>query len=160
MRLENLPLNFTVARSVRKDKKLGDIPRSIMYFKGEALAVFEGDNQDEQIQSYIQTYGYLAEWTRQRHIQGKYVNWTDDLFVDVNAMPKWAGDYDCSAILPRKVHRYRGWVVKIIDTGYCGFPYEYRILNGRQRSVSRTSFITSKTCLGCAMDEVDFWKEL
>lgn len=144
-----LPLNFTVTRSVRKDKKLGDIPRSTVHFKGEALAVFEGDNQDEQIQSYIQTYGYLAAWTRQRYIQGKYVNWTDDLFVDVNALPKWAGDYQLpSWIGRRKLIRYRGWVIKVVDTGEPGFPYEFTVVHPTIKpSHAKTSFISEASAL-------------
>ena len=58
----------------------------------------------------------------------------------------------------RKVLRYRGWTVKIFETegGHdCGFPYEYRLVRGQTIIASRTSYISLKTCLINARQDVD-----
>lgn len=80
---EQRPVNkhFEYAHSIRHDKKLGDVPRLTVKYKGEALAIFEGDNLEEQALEYIRVYGYLAEWTYLKYKNGAYENWTEKLRV-------------------------------------------------------------------------------
>lgn len=80
---EQRPVNkhFEYARSIRHDKKLGDVPRLTVKYKGEGLAIFEGDDLEERALEYIRVYGYLAEWTYQKYVTGQYVNWTEPMRV-------------------------------------------------------------------------------
>ncbi len=78
-----LNTNFTIVESIRTDKKLGEVPRTSVVYKGEVLAFAEGVDREAQARSYIQTYGYLAEWTYLKYKSGIYVNWTESLRVTV-----------------------------------------------------------------------------
>jgi len=86
--MKSPPLYFSTVDSVRKDKKLGNVSRKALLYKGECIAIFEGEDLETRVLEYVATYGYLAEWVYQKYIQGKYVNWSGDMFVDVNALPK------------------------------------------------------------------------
>jgi hypothetical protein len=78
-----LNTNFTIVESIRTDKKLGEVPRTSVVYKGEVLAFAEGVDREAKARSYIQTYGYLAEWTYLKYKSGVYVNWTESLRVTV-----------------------------------------------------------------------------
>lgn len=145
----SLPLYFSTVDSVRKDKKLGNVSRKTLLYKGEGIAIFEGEDLETRALEYVATYGYLAEWVYQKYVQGKYVNWSDDMFIDVNALPKWAGDYQLpSWIGRRKLIRYRGWVIKVVDTGEPGFPYEFTVVHPTIKPAhAKTSFISEASAL-------------
>jgi hypothetical protein len=78
-------LHFTFDHSTRQDKKLGGVHRLTVKYKGESLAIFEGNivENGNRAMDYIRTYGYLAEWTYRKHTTGQYVNWHESLRVHV-----------------------------------------------------------------------------
>lgn len=83
----NFPEHFTVVSSIRKDKKLGEVARNSLFYKGELIAIFEDKNFNE-VDSWLKTYGYLAEWIYQKSIHGKYVDWNDTMYVHLHSGTK------------------------------------------------------------------------
>lgn len=74
-------MSFTRSNETRKDKK-GEFPVLVLSYKDTSIAMFKDDNQDEQCDAYIATYGYMAEHRRQWNL-GNKVNWSEDLRVIV-----------------------------------------------------------------------------
>lgn len=84
MSITALPALFSLEHTSRFDEKKGEIPRIKLIYKNECLAIFEGDDMEERIVWYIKHLGYLAEWVYRKYQNGGvYVNWTDDMWVDV-----------------------------------------------------------------------------
>lgn len=81
-----LPDNFACIEGAKYDKKLGALMRIELHYKGELIAVFESADEylPSKVLNYIETYGYLAEWTYQKYVQGRYVNWSDDMKIDTS----------------------------------------------------------------------------
>lgn len=56
-------------------------------YKGVLIATFAGENLQQQADQYLATYGYLAEWRRQRNIASitdkQDIGWLDDMIVTV-----------------------------------------------------------------------------
>lgn len=75
---------FTRTQEVRvgTDKLDQPFDYSVMVcrWKGIAIAVFSKDDQDGQVDAYLKTHAYLAEWSSQ-WMQGNKVNWDDTMFV-------------------------------------------------------------------------------
>lgn len=74
-------INSTRARQ-QKDGTVEEYPVLLVAYKGEALAIFSGENLRERAEAYIKTYGYLAEW-RRRILTGEGTSWDDSLFVNI-----------------------------------------------------------------------------
>ena len=86
----DMPLNihFEFEHCTRDEKQrdgsVKTIDRLRLKYKGEGLAIFEGDTDTDRLQqarAYICTHGYLAEWIFQKHKTGKYQSWTEKLRV-------------------------------------------------------------------------------
>lgn len=66
-----------------KRRKKAEFTVRVLY-KDECVAVVRGDDTVmEQAVSHVNTYGYMAEHRRNWN-NGNRVNWTDNIFVDVN----------------------------------------------------------------------------
>jgi hypothetical protein len=79
--------HFSLVESQRLEKQRDGtkkvIPRTLIQYKCVTIAIVEGDDQVKQAIAWLKVYGYLAEWISQKYLVGKYVNWTDDMHVDV-----------------------------------------------------------------------------
>jgi hypothetical protein len=70
--------------AIKEDGKTINICRVL--FKDECIA-FVKEKDDISFQNdvveYVKTYGYMAEHRRQ-WLNGNKINWSDDLYIDVN----------------------------------------------------------------------------
>lgn len=67
----------TEQRTNEKTKQSSDV--TVIYYRDMKLAIFAGENQQERVGTYLNTYGYLAEWYRLGT-----PSWEESMRVDVN----------------------------------------------------------------------------
>jgi hypothetical protein len=76
--------DFAIVHITRKNEKTGsDDAVVLVTYKGEALALFKGDDLESRAIDYIKTYGYLAEW-RRLWLIGTNPNWDECLRVNID----------------------------------------------------------------------------
>jgi hypothetical protein len=76
--------DFNIIHGSRKNEKTGGDDHVVQVtYKGEALAVFKGDDLETRVMDYIKTYGYLAEW-RRLWLIGTHPNWYECLRVNID----------------------------------------------------------------------------
>lgn len=81
------PADFTFVYCERPIKG-GMEPAMQVCWKGEAIALFRGDDLFDRGREYVGTYGYMAEWRRLRNIAAvadkQEVSWSEDLRVYID----------------------------------------------------------------------------
>lgn len=78
--------NFSVEYETRTDRTGAIDNVMILKYKSVAIAIFHGDPSSffGQLNDYLVTYGYLAEW-RMRWNLGECPSWDESMRVNINS---------------------------------------------------------------------------